>query len=162
MADALVELFEHNLWANIKMLDACIGLDEQQLKTSAQGTFGQIGDTLAHMVAAEGRYVARLEGKQPDDAHHERHGGPGVAVLRKRVQESGEALVRIAREFDSDNVLRGTWRGEPYEMRAFIPLIQAINHATEHRSQVATILTQLGIQPPQMDVWTFADERGYA
>jgi uncharacterized damage-inducible protein DinB len=47
-------------------------------------------------------------------------------------------------------------------MRAFIPLIQAINHATEHRSQVATILTQLGIQPPEMDVWAFADERGYA
>jgi uncharacterized damage-inducible protein DinB len=41
-------------------------------------------------------------------------------------------------------------------------LVQAINHATEHRSHVATILTQLGIQPPEMDGWAlvnFADPR---
>ena len=26
---------------------------------------------------------------------------------------------------------------------------------TEHRSQVATILTQLGVEPPEMDGWTY-------
>ena len=36
-----------------------------------------------------------------------------------------------------------------------ILLIQAINHATEHRAQVATILTQQGSTPPEMDGWTF-------
>jgi uncharacterized damage-inducible protein DinB len=34
-------------------------------------------------------------------------------------------------------------------------LLQAINHATEHRSQVATILTQLGLTPPEMDGWAY-------
>jgi uncharacterized damage-inducible protein DinB len=40
-------------------------------------------------------------------------------------------------------------------------LIQAINHGTEHRSQVATILTQLGIQPPGMDGWTYFEDGGW-
>jgi uncharacterized damage-inducible protein DinB len=34
-------------------------------------------------------------------------------------------------------------------------LLQAVNHGTEHRSQVATILTQLGVEPPEMDGWTY-------
>jgi uncharacterized damage-inducible protein DinB len=34
-------------------------------------------------------------------------------------------------------------------------LLQAINHSTEHRAQVATILTQLGVEPPAMDGWTY-------
>ena len=34
-------------------------------------------------------------------------------------------------------------------------LLQAINHATEHRAQIATTLTQLGIEPPVLDGWAF-------
>jgi len=34
-------------------------------------------------------------------------------------------------------------------------LQQAVNHGTEHRSQVATILTHLGIEPLRMDGWTY-------
>jgi uncharacterized damage-inducible protein DinB len=39
-------------------------------------------------------------------------------------------------------------------------LLQAVNHGTEHRSQVATILTQLGVVPPEMDGWTYFEESG--
>jgi uncharacterized damage-inducible protein DinB len=34
-------------------------------------------------------------------------------------------------------------------------LLQAVNHGTEHRAPVATILTQLGVEPPRMDGWTY-------
>jgi uncharacterized damage-inducible protein DinB len=39
-----------------------------------------------------------------------------------------------------------------------ILLTQAINHATEHRAQIMAILTQLGIQPPDLDGWSYFDE----
>ena len=39
-------------------------------------------------------------------------------------------------------------------------MIQAINHATEHRTQVSTILTQLGLEPPDMTGWQYMDETG--
>jgi uncharacterized damage-inducible protein DinB len=38
-------------------------------------------------------------------------------------------------------------------MPASLILLQAVNHGTEHHPQVATILTQLGIDPPAMDGW---------
>jgi uncharacterized damage-inducible protein DinB len=34
-------------------------------------------------------------------------------------------------------------------------LLQAINHGTEHRAQVATTLTPIGVTPPGMDGWDF-------
>lgn len=36
-----------------------------------------------------------------------------------------------------------------------VVLVQAINHATEHRTQIFTILTQQGLEPPVLDGWTY-------
>lgn len=37
-----------------------------------------------------------------------------------------------------------------------IRLAQALYHGTDHRSQVCTALTTLGIEPPAIEVWDFA------
>ena len=50
----------------------------------------------------------------------------------------------------------GTWW-----MPVSLFLLQAVNHGTEHRSQVATILTHLGIEPPEMDGWTYFFSSGH-
>jgi uncharacterized damage-inducible protein DinB len=36
-----------------------------------------------------------------------------------------------------------------------IRLAQALHHGTDHRSQVCTALTNIGIEPPQIDVWDY-------
>jgi len=36
-------------------------------------------------------------------------------------------------------------------------VIQAINHAIDHRSQIATLLSQQGIEPPDLDGWAYND-----
>ena len=36
-----------------------------------------------------------------------------------------------------------------------IRLAQVIHHGTDHRSQICTALTQLGMEPPLIDVWDF-------
>ena len=158
MATALVELFRHNLWANLRLLDVCEGVSDEQLDASAPGTYGRVRDTLVHLFAAEGRYVALLTGQQPQHPLRESAGFPTFEELRERARGSGEALIEIAARFRATRVLRGTWRGEPYAMRAVVPLIQAINHATEHRSHVVSILSQRGIQPPDLDGWAYGEE----
>jgi uncharacterized damage-inducible protein DinB len=37
-----------------------------------------------------------------------------------------------------------------------IRLAQALHHGSDHRSQICTILTSIGIEPPDIDVWAFA------
>ena len=39
-------------------------------------------------------------------------------------------------------------------------LHQALQHGTDHRSQICTALTTLGIEPPEIDVWAYAESRG--
>ena len=39
-------------------------------------------------------------------------------------------------------------------------MMQAINHATEHRTHVSTMITQLGLEPPDMAGWQYMDEMG--
>jgi uncharacterized damage-inducible protein DinB len=41
-----------------------------------------------------------------------------------------------------------------------IRLAQAIHHGTDHRSQICTALTSLGIKPPEIDAWDFAAKEG--
>ena len=39
-----------------------------------------------------------------------------------------------------------------------IRLAQALHHGTDHRSQICTALTTLGVEPPFIDVWDFGLE----
>ena len=41
-----------------------------------------------------------------------------------------------------------------------IRLAQALHHGTDHRSQICTGLTSLGIEPPDIDVWAFGELDG--
>ena len=41
-----------------------------------------------------------------------------------------------------------------------IRLAQVLHHGSDHRSQVCTALTLLGVTPPEIDCWDFADTQG--
>jgi uncharacterized damage-inducible protein DinB len=41
-----------------------------------------------------------------------------------------------------------------------IRLAQVLHHGTDHRSQICTALTTLGIQPPEIDVWDYGWQAG--
>jgi uncharacterized damage-inducible protein DinB len=157
MSEILVELFKHNAWANARLLDVCAGLSDEQLDASVPGTYGSVRSTLVHIVGAEASYAARLRSEAPPARLGE---ATSVSELREHARRSGEALVALAAQTPDEHVLRGTWRDQPYVLPASTVFIQAINHATEHRTQVATILTQQGITPPDLDGWTYGRMQG--
>ena len=159
MSESLIELFRHNAWANQRLFDACEGLSDVQLDATVVGTYGSIRDTLAHIVGAQEIYVAALAETGPDNASHERTPFPGLAELRDRARVSGEALVEFAAHAQSGATVTTTWRGEAYTLPVWLLLVQAINHATEHRAHIAAILTHQGIAPPTMDGWTYHETR---
>jgi len=153
-------MFQHNLWANLRLLDACAGLADEQLPATTTGTYGSLGDMLVHMLASEERYVSLMTDHQHERPLMEGQPWPGSTELQKRAQASGDALIALAPRLRPQRIFRGTRRGRPYEFRAAIPLVQAINHATDHRAHVTTILTQLGIEPPALDGWNYSRAEG--
>ncbi len=150
MTQTLVDLFKHNLWANLRIIEACASLTAEDLDAACEGTYGAIGATLVHMLASEGRYVHAFT-KVPGDLPLKEGDPADFDVLRKRVYMSGEALIGIAAETTADRIIKGEYGGQPYEMRGVVLLGQAINHAGEHRAHIATIMTQRGLTPPRID-----------
>lgn len=149
----LESLFHHNLWANLKLFEACRSLDEAVLDATVPGTYGTIRSTLTHIARGEAGYLARLTGQQPD-----RSGWgevPTLDQLFEAVRHTGEGLIRETSRPRHNDTIRVEWQGEPMEFSANILFIQAINHATEHRTHVTTILTQQGIAPPEIDGWSY-------
>ncbi len=159
--DLLVELFRHNAMMNRRLVEACRQLTPEQLGVSVAGTYGNIGATLVHIANAQEAYAARLlDTERPESLPEDPF--PGFEALAERFANGDAWLEEAVGRTGEDREVHvsgddppGTWR-----MPVSLFLVQAINHGTDHRSQVATILTQLGVEPPDMDGWAYFDASG--
>ncbi len=152
MANALVELFKQNLWANLQLLDACEKLSSEQLDAAFPCTYGSIRDTLVHLAGAEELYVNMLLG-QPRPPRREGEDFPGFEFLRELLTSTGQQLINVAQnnaipesyhDIDANEVLTGS-----------MIVILAINHATEHRAHINSTFSHLGFEPTDLDGWAY-------
>jgi uncharacterized damage-inducible protein DinB len=160
--DLLVEFFRHNSMMNGRVLAACRNLSPDQLAATATGTYGSIGATLVHIANAQEGYAARLlDTERPERLPEEPF--PGFDAVAERFAQGDTQLERAAAGAGGDRKVQVTGDDPPGTWWMPVPLflLQAVNHGTEHRSQIATILTTLGIQPPEMDGWTYFLESGH-
>jgi uncharacterized damage-inducible protein DinB len=155
----LTTLFAHNTWANLTLLDFCEGLSDAQLDTTAIGCFGTIRDTLVHIVGAEVSYVERVNGRLPSQPIA-RDQFPGFAVLKDAVRWAGDELLELAISARKDTRVRQRSPRKLFEYRLASLIAQGLSHSTEHRAQIAAIITQLGIEPPDMSGWKYMEDIG--
>jgi uncharacterized damage-inducible protein DinB len=154
--DLLVEFFRHNAMMNRRLVEACRQLSPEQLGATATGTYGSIGATLVHIANAQEGYAARVLGTERPERLEE-DPFPGYESLAERFARGDAQLEEAAKQAGQVREVQVTGDDPPgtFRMPASLILLQAVNHGTEHRSQVATILTQLGVEPPEMDGWTY-------
>ncbi len=156
-AGTLKVLFSHNLWANMLMLECCAELTGEQLDATISGTYGSIRDTLEHIVKAEQSYFSRISTGQ---RHHFPEDAPPMtlAEMMEMSGRTGSGLIEWAPRVGAEDTVMIDWDDTPREVPKTILLTQAINHATEHRAQIMAIMTQLGVEPPELDSWTYFDK----
>jgi uncharacterized damage-inducible protein DinB len=155
--DTLTTLFNHNLWANLRLLEQCAELSSEQLDATISGARGSIHDTLQHIVTAEQSYLSRISTGQP---HRQPADAPPmtIAEMMESLRTTGLGLIEWASKVQAGDTVRINWEGTPRDVPKTIILTQVINHATEHREQVKAILTQLGIEPLDLQSWSYFDE----
>ncbi len=155
----LSDAFDHHTWATLRLIDACRVLTPEQLASPVPGTYGSILDTLRHTVGAEGGYLFALTGGAVAEIDESEM---GLDELQATMGELGGSWASVlAAATDPDLVVArprddGTSSLAPLGIR----LAQVLHHGSDHRSQVATALTLLGVTPPEMDCWDFADSQG--
>lgn len=156
----LADAFGHHAWATLTLLDVCADLTPDQLESEVPGTFGSIIGTLRHLVAADTNYLGVLAPGAVTPVDDE--DALGIAELRATMATCGDAWARFcAQEIDTTALLtRHRDDGSTSTAPATIRIAQVLHHGTDHRSQVCTALTNLGIEPPAIDVWDYADKDG--
>jgi uncharacterized damage-inducible protein DinB len=156
----LADAFGHHTWATARILDACADLAPEQLEASVPGTYGSIIGTLRHIVGADAGYLDLLtDGGIPDI---DEESGIGLAELREANERHAAAWAELVDgEYDPGaDIVRHRDDGTDSHAPMGIRLVQAVQHGTDHRSQVCTALTSLGIEPPEIDVWAYAEKDG--
>ena|SRR2546425_1296156 len=155
MNEVFLDLYKHNLWANQKLLVACESLSAEVLAADAKGTYGTVLDTLVHLVAAESRYVMRMTKRGTPENQLNEGTLLSFEELKQRAQTSGEELIALVAKTTANETVVVVDDGQKLNIRLSTYFAQAINHGTEHRAHVCTILTQHGIEPPRVDVWGY-------
>jgi uncharacterized damage-inducible protein DinB len=150
--DILVKLFEHNNWANMQILQACSALSDQQLDAEpTSATHGSIRSTLLHLVNSQRGYLALLT--RP--VEERRQGAPAITDLQESARLSGEGLLTLIRNAADRFPKTQLETTDGYHVEPWIVMIQIINHATEHREQIKSMLTALGVSAPEIDGWDY-------
>src|SRR5262245_54367967 len=155
----LEDAFDHHVWATLQLIDACLALGPEQLATAVPGTYGSILETVRHLVGADSGYLFVISGERVPRIDEEHM---SLQDLRAAMEDNGAAWSRLlGADLDPDAVLvRRRKDGSETHAPLGIRLAQVLHHGTDHRSQVCTVLTMLGLEPPAIDVWDYCRQHG--
>jgi len=155
MSRSVIEdAFAHHVWATIRLVDACLPLRPEQLETAVPGTYGSIIETVRHLVGSDSWYLFAITGDRArsiDEDHMD------LLELRGAMEGHDAAWSSLLAQDPDPDAAIVTRRDDGSEIRTTmgIRLAQALHHGTDHRSQICTVLTTLGVEPPSIDVWDF-------
>ena len=155
----LADAFAHHVWATLRLMDTCHSLSPTQLGSGVPGSCGSTLETMRHTVGADSSYLFALTGGRTPLIDEDTM---DLAELRTAMEGNGAAWsALLVGDLDPDVVVvRHRDDGSESHAPMGVRLAQALHHGTDHRSQICTALTALGVEPPAIDVWDFADQDG--
>ncbi len=146
-----------NAWANSKIYQMCAELSDADYRMDRKAFFGSIHNTLNHILLVDILWTARIQGyeeesiKSLDQILHE-----SLDDLNAAQQKEDRKLIELVDGMDREELKRPMkytrMNGQKGEDSVGDVLVTLYNHQTHHRGQVHTMLTQIGVDPPDMDV----------
>ena len=162
MLEGIRNLYAYSAWANARILDTADQLTPEQFTTSGDG-FDSVRDTLVHTVSVQWLWLERWRETSPRELWDPADFAD-IAALRTRWEEVEAATseyVATLREPDLARVVSYlNFQGERWAYPLWQQLLHQVNHATQHRSEAALLLTRLGHSPGWLDLLVYVDERG--
>jgi uncharacterized damage-inducible protein DinB len=154
------DLYAYSAWANARILATAAKLAPEQF-TAEVDSSDSIRDTLVHTASAQWLWLERWRGGSPRELW-DPAGFPDVATLRTRWNEVEAAtsgyLARL-REPDLGRVVSYVnFQEERWAYPLWQQLLHQVNHATQHRSEAALLLTRLGFSPGWLDLLVYVDD----
>jgi uncharacterized damage-inducible protein DinB len=161
MLEAILELYAYSAWANARILETAGQLTREQFTTQGDGS-DSIRDTLVHTASAQWLWLERWRGTSPAELW-DPIDFPDVTALRTRwdqVEEATSDYLGMLRESELVRVVSYVnFQGETWAYPLWQQLLHQVNHATQHRSEAALLLTRLGYSPGWLDLLVYVDSK---
>lgn len=153
--DEVTLLYDYNYSANQRILAQAGQLDPAQLDLVMLEGLGSVRVILTHALGAERLWLRRWRGEVPVGMLRPEE-VPSLAELaalwRGEERQMRDFLAGLG-DADLDRVITYTnLRGDPFAERLGPMLLHVLNHGTQHRSEVAALLTALGHSPGDLDL----------
>jgi uncharacterized damage-inducible protein DinB len=160
MATALIrELYGYHRWANRRLFDVAVGLGDAVTQDMGRHwSVPSVKGMFAHLYGADFIWLSRWKGGSPGRLPGDTD-FPSLGQLRA----SWDALELEQRAFveglgEADLARPVTYKntaGEEFRV-PLGPLLQhVVNHATHHRSEIATMITLISASPPDTGINTY-------
>jgi uncharacterized damage-inducible protein DinB len=107
---------------------------------------------LWHLVDAEQDYLSQLMGTVP---RYNWKAPPAFAELQQAVDFTAEGLLALARDDSGKSLDAQIHSDDGHTIEPRVVIVQLINHATEHREQIKSMLSALGVTPTRIDGWAY-------
>lgn len=154
-------LFDYQYWANHRIADAAARLTEEQ-RHARPFAIDSIHVTLVHLVATDWLWRQRRQGESPVSLPQVAEISTFEDLLQRWAEEEAAMRAYLTTLADTDLDRAVTYRtmsGQTWSQPVWQILAQMLNHGTQHRSEVAAMLTEMGASPGNLDFFVYLRER---
>ncbi len=151
----LHELVRYDKWATLQLIEYCQRQSPTLLQEIVIGTDRSILHTLTHLIGSEQEYLEELIGEK--DLSPVRQGQIlSLQEVRNRCEQlsrNWEELLGRIEQIDITLPANGSWPETRHGQNLLI--LQSLQHGIDHRTQICTTFTILGLEPPGIDGWSY-------
>jgi uncharacterized damage-inducible protein DinB len=162
LVEVITSLYTYNRWANQRILDTAKMLTHEQLLAPVGASFPSVRDTLVHTMHVQHNWLHRFQ-ENPLPAPMNPDDFPDLAMIRtawNRIdQETDDYITSLTETALSQIIEYINSRGQSCRYTRWQMLLHQVNHATQHRSEVAVMLTQFGHSPGWLDYLVYVDQQ---
>lgn len=160
VTEMIQTLYRYNEWANNRILDTAENLTTEQFLAKVGASFDSVRDTLVHTMNVQRNWLARFQeralGEQMVFTDY-----PTLSAVRdawRPINEQTNAFVAALTDEALLNIIEYTNSiGKDCAYTLWQMMTHQANHGTQHRSEVAVMLTQFGHSPGGLDFLVYID-----
>jgi uncharacterized damage-inducible protein DinB len=156
MTEIWAQYARYNRLANEKLYEACGALSDAEYRRDLGAFFKSVHGTLNHLLLGDTIWMARFEGGAHASTNLDAILHDSFDALRRARAAMDQRIERffsnLPEGFERRTVRYVNNAGIDSEDSLEVILPHFFNHQTHHRAQVHTLLSQLGRDPPVLDL----------
>ena len=160
LSDAIRNSYRYDEWATTKIFDAAGGLSPDHLDATGPIPHGTIRRTLLHLLIVHKLFLSWWDGSLPaQDAYSQMADPAGypdlasVRAFREQIAEQTRAFVTgLSDEHAASHLSTTGPDGSEFGFPLWQMMQHIANHNTQHRSEIAVMLTKAGSSPGDIDL----------